>query len=74
MCPIFIIHSSGEGHLACFHFLVIVNRVAMSIAAQVSVISRVDIPVYSLKTRNKGSLSPISSLVFVVSCFLTGVR
>jgi hypothetical protein len=32
---IFMIHSSVEGHLSCFHFLTIVNRVAVNMTEQV---------------------------------------
>lgn len=36
MYHISAIHSSIEGHLDCFHFLGIVNRVAMNVSEQVS--------------------------------------
>lgn len=34
---IFIIHSSAEGHLSCFHFLAVGYRGLMNMAGQVSV-------------------------------------
>ena len=35
MYQVFFIHSSVDGHLACFHVLVIVSSVAMSIVVHV---------------------------------------
>ena len=32
----FLIHSSADGHLGCFHVLAIINSAAMNIAARVS--------------------------------------
>jgi hypothetical protein len=32
MYYIFIIHSAVEGHLGCFHFLIIVSRTAMNMS------------------------------------------
>ena len=32
----FFIHSSADGHLGCFHVLVIINSAAMNIGAHVS--------------------------------------
>ena len=37
MYHIFIIYSSVDGHLGCFHVLTIVNRAAMSIGVHVSI-------------------------------------
>lgn len=36
ICNTFIISSSIEGHLGCFHFLGIVNSVGMNIFEQIS--------------------------------------
>ena len=36
MCHIFFIHLSIDGHLGCFHVLVIVNNVVMDVGVQIS--------------------------------------
>lgn len=37
MCQIFIIYSSADGYISCFHFLAIVSRAAMNVDEQGSV-------------------------------------
>lgn len=42
MCPVFINHSSADGHLGLFLFLATVNRATITMDVQVSLWSEAD--------------------------------
>ena len=50
----FLIHLSADGHLGCFHVLVIINSAAMNIVVHVSF--------------NSGFLGVYGTAVFYISC------
>ena len=43
----FLIHSSADGHLGCFHVLAIINSAAMNIGVHVSLLNSGFLSVYA---------------------------
>jgi len=62
---IFLIHSSADGHLGCFHVLVIVNSAAVNMRVHVSFSRKV----FSGYMPRRGTAGSYISLLLVCFCF-----
>ena len=51
----FLIHSSADGHLGCFHVLAIISSAAMNIGVHVSLSDLVSLHTWDLKLCQAGS-------------------
>ena len=61
----FLIHSSADGHLGCFHVLAVINRVAMNTGVHVSLsdlVSLVCMPRSRIDILPKQSIDSMQSL------------
>ena len=59
MCHSFLIHSSADGHLGCFHVLAMINSAAMNIGVHVSLSDLVFSTPVLLPEKSHGQRSPV---------------
>ena len=65
----FLIHSSADGHLGCFHVLAIINSAAMSIGVHVSLSDLVSLVCMPMSGIAGSYGSSISILHFIINTF-----
>ena len=65
----FLIHSSADGHLGCFHVLAIINSAAMNIGVHVELPYDPAVPLLGIHTKETRIERDTCTLVFITALF-----